>query len=93
MATRVGELSKVVTHRQTGLFFEPENSSALAEANIFLLDHLPLTIMMGQAGQGQALKHFIWIAIWIPVMRSIKELVLRQKQKVSDQSFLSRDTR
>jgi glycogen(starch) synthase len=58
VAARVGGLPEVVVHNETGLLVEQENSSALAEAIEFLLDHPETTIEMGQAARCRAQEVF-----------------------------------
>jgi len=60
VASRVGGLSEVVIHQQTGLLVEPEDSAELAEAIIFLLDHPEKAMRMGQAARQRALDVFSW---------------------------------
>lgn len=58
VATRIGGLSEVVVHQETGLLFENEDSIALAEAVAFLLNHPDTARRMGQAGRCRALEVF-----------------------------------
>jgi glycogen(starch) synthase len=51
VATRVGGLPEVVVHQETGLLVEKEDSKALAEAIVFLLDHPERAAKMGKAGR------------------------------------------
>jgi glycogen(starch) synthase len=51
VTTPVEGLPEVVVHQQTGLLVEKENSEALAEALIFLLDQPEIAIAMGQAAR------------------------------------------
>jgi glycogen(starch) synthase len=60
VATRVGGVSEVVVHEQTGFLVEKENSQALAASIVFLLEHPTTTMQMGQAGRIRALEHFSW---------------------------------
>ena len=60
VATRVSGLPEVVIHGETGLLIEKEDSTALAEAIAFLLDHPETAGRMGQAGRRRAEKVFGW---------------------------------
>jgi glycogen(starch) synthase len=48
VATRVGGLPEIVRHSETGLLVEAEDSAALTEAIVFLLDHREEATEMGQ---------------------------------------------
>lgn len=58
VATRVGGLPEVITHRATGLLVEPEDPAALADAIAFLLSHPETAEQFGQAGRRQAQERF-----------------------------------
>jgi glycogen(starch) synthase len=60
VATRTGGLVEVVVHRQTGLLIEGDNSAALAQAIVLLLEHPPLATQMGHAARDRAQKEFNW---------------------------------
>jgi len=60
VASRVGGLSEVVVHRQTGLLFDNEDSRGLADAIISLLNHPEVARRMGQAARRRALNVFSW---------------------------------
>ena len=60
VATRVGGLPEIVDHGQTGLLVEKENSTALAEAILLLLDDLATASQMGQNAMRRAQKRFSW---------------------------------
>jgi glycogen(starch) synthase len=60
VATRVSGLEDVVIHGETGLLVEKEDSTALAEAITFLLDHPETAIQMGQAARRRAVDVFGW---------------------------------
>jgi glycogen(starch) synthase len=60
VASRVGGLSEIVIHQQTGILIEPENSAALAEAIVFLLDHPDKATQLGQAARERARSEFSW---------------------------------
>src|SRR5215813_2063780 len=60
VATRIGGLSEVVQHQQTGLLIEKEDSQALATAIEFLLHHPDTATRMGQAARGRAREVFSW---------------------------------
>jgi glycogen(starch) synthase len=60
VATRIGGLLEVVSHEETGLLVDKENSDALAEAIEFLLDHTEAAMRMGKAAQRRARKVFGW---------------------------------
>ena len=51
VATNVGGLPEIVVHDQTGYLVEPQNTEALAEKLIFLLENDALRSRMGQAGR------------------------------------------
>ena len=58
VATPVGGLAEAIIHQQTGLIVEKENSSAVAEAVSFLLEHPDVAVRMGQAARSQVLQTF-----------------------------------
>lgn len=60
VATRVGGLPEIVVHEQTGLLVEKENSSAIAEAIAFLLEHPDVAAQMGQDARSRARDVFSW---------------------------------
>jgi glycogen(starch) synthase len=60
VGTRVGGLPEVVLHQQTGLLVEKEDSQALAQAIVFLLEHPETATQLGQAAREQAQKEFNW---------------------------------
>jgi glycosyltransferase involved in cell wall biosynthesis len=51
VATKVGGIPEIVRDKQTGILVEPEDSQALAEAIIFLLDNQNQRKAYAQAGQ------------------------------------------
>jgi glycosyltransferase involved in cell wall biosynthesis len=63
IASRVGALSEIVVHGETGLLVEPDNSNALAEAIIMLLNDPVRARAMGMAGKRRAMERFSWEAI------------------------------
>jgi glycogen(starch) synthase len=60
VATRVGGLPEIVVHGQTGLLVERENSSAIAEAIAFLLEHPDVAAQMGRDARSRARDVFSW---------------------------------
>lgn len=58
IASRVGGIPEVVEENKTGLLFESENHSELAEKMRQLLDNPDLTQRMGDAGYQRAKEHF-----------------------------------
>ncbi len=60
VATRVGGLPEIIVHQQTGLLVDPEDSAALAEAIVFLLDHPQESVWMGQAARARVQEVFGW---------------------------------
>jgi len=60
IATHVGGLPEIIVDKHTGLLVEPENSSALAEAIMFLLDRPEIAIQMGQAARVRVQEVFSW---------------------------------
>jgi glycogen(starch) synthase len=60
VATRVGGLPEVVVHGETGLLVESENSDALAEAILFLLNHPDTARKLGGAARDRAQIVFNW---------------------------------
>lgn len=60
VAARVGGLAELVLHEETGLLVEPEDSNALSDAIIFLLDHPKAASQMGQAARERARDVFSW---------------------------------
>lgn len=60
VASRVGGISELVAHGQTGLLVERNNPSALAEALLRLLDNPVLASAMGQAGRERVEQKFSW---------------------------------
>jgi glycogen(starch) synthase len=60
VATRVGGLPEVVMHEETGLLAEPENTGALAQSMIFLLENRDAAARMGQAARSRVQRLFSW---------------------------------
>jgi glycogen(starch) synthase len=60
VATSIGGLPEVVTHGETGLLVEKENSDMLAKAIAFLLEHPRAAIQMGQNARKRVQKVFSW---------------------------------
>jgi glycogen(starch) synthase len=60
VGTQVGGLPEVVVHQETGLLVEPEDSTGLAEAIAFLLEHPRTAVEMGQAGRRRVQEVFNW---------------------------------
>ena len=60
VATRVGGLPEIVSHGQTGLLVEPEDSDGLVEAITFLLQHPDMARSMGLAAQRRMEEVFGW---------------------------------
>jgi glycogen synthase len=60
VATRVGGLPEIVEHQRTGLLVEEEDSTALAKAIMFLLEHPTTAAHMCQAAQRRAQERFGW---------------------------------
>lgn len=58
VATNVGGLKEVVSHGQTGLLFEPEDVSGLAEGVIALLKNPALAINMSETARRRAKEVF-----------------------------------
>ena len=60
VASRVGGMPEVVEHGKTGLLVEPDNTEALAEAILTILDDQELGGSMGRAGRERAVRLFSW---------------------------------
>jgi glycogen(starch) synthase len=60
VATRVGGVPEAVMHEQTGLLAEPENTAALAESMVFLLENRDAAARMGQAARSRVQRLFSW---------------------------------
>jgi glycogen(starch) synthase len=60
VATRVGGLSEIVVHEQTGLLVENEDSQALAESAALLLSEPEIAVQFGQAARRRAQDVFSW---------------------------------
>jgi glycogen(starch) synthase len=60
VATRVGGLTEVVEHGQTGLLVDNENPDALAKAMAELLEHPQVTTRMGETARSRAIERFSW---------------------------------
>ncbi len=58
VATPAGGLPEAVVHEETGLIVEHENSLAIAEAVVFLLEHPDVAILMGQSARSRVLQTF-----------------------------------
>lgn len=50
----------MVVHQQTGWLVEPENSQAVADAIVFLLDHPQMAVQMGHAARRRVQELFSW---------------------------------
>jgi glycogen(starch) synthase len=59
-AVQVGGLAEVVVHGETGILAGPEDSRALAEAIIMLLERPEQARQMGRAARERALDVFAW---------------------------------
>ena len=60
VASRVGGLAEVVTHQETGLLVEPEDSAGVAEALAFLLENHESAVEMGRVARERAQAVFSW---------------------------------
>jgi glycogen(starch) synthase len=60
VASRVGGLPEVVAHEQTGLLVESENSAAIADAVVSLLEEPQKASQFGLAGRERARELFSW---------------------------------
>jgi glycogen(starch) synthase len=60
VATRVGGLTEVVEHEQTGLLVENENANELADAMAMLLERPGIATRMGQTARSRAIERFSW---------------------------------
>jgi len=60
VATRVGGVPEAVAHQETGLLADSENSGALAESMIFLLENRDAAARMGQAARDRVQRLFSW---------------------------------
>ncbi len=58
IASRVGGIPEIIADGETGLLVEPEDSRALADAMVRLLDDAQLAERMGTAGRNAVLKKF-----------------------------------
>ena len=58
IASSAGGLAEAIIHKETGLIVECENSSAIADAIAFLLDHPDTAVSMGAAARSRVLKEF-----------------------------------
>ena len=58
IASSAGGLAEAIIHKETGLIVECENSSAIADAIAFLLDHPDTAVSMGEAARSRVLKEF-----------------------------------
>jgi glycosyltransferase involved in cell wall biosynthesis len=63
VATRSGGIIETITDHETGLLVERNDSHALAEAILKLLENDALRKSMGRAARRRALKHFHWDTI------------------------------
>lgn len=60
VASRVGGLPEVIAHHETGLLVETEDSKAMAEAALFLLERSDLMTHIGQVARRRAQERFSW---------------------------------
>jgi glycosyltransferase involved in cell wall biosynthesis len=60
ISTRVGGIPEIVVHGETGLLVEPNDSNALSEAMIRILQDEELATSMGQQGKQRAEREFSW---------------------------------
>lgn len=63
VACKVGGIPEAVVHGETGLLVEPDNTTALSDALLRLLDDRVLRRRLGAAGRARALRLFSWRAI------------------------------
>jgi glycosyltransferase involved in cell wall biosynthesis len=60
VATRSGGITETITEHETGFLVERNDSHALAEAILKLLENDPLRESMGRAARRRTLEHFHW---------------------------------
>jgi glycosyltransferase involved in cell wall biosynthesis len=60
VATRVGGLPELIIHHETGLLTPGDNSEALTEAIVLLLEQPKIATSMGWAARERALNEFAW---------------------------------
>jgi glycogen(starch) synthase len=60
VAARVGGLPEIIEHEQSGLLIDPENSSALADAIVYLVTHPDAARRLGEAARSRAQRLFAW---------------------------------
>jgi glycogen(starch) synthase len=58
VAARVGGLSEIVVHQETGLLVEKEDSAALGQALSFLLEHPTKAVQIGQSARRRVMDLF-----------------------------------
>ncbi len=58
IATETSSLPEIVTHQSTGLLIPTNDSEALAQAMLYLLNHPPVARKLGLAGRQFVQKHF-----------------------------------
>lgn len=63
VASRIGQLDKLIAHDQSGILYPPEDTVALAEALIRLADDIPLRSRLGMAARAAILNGHTWDAV------------------------------
>jgi len=84
VASRIGGLSEVVIHRQTGLLVEPGDCGAIAEAISFLIQHPDRAAQLGQTARRRAQNKFSWL----PCVDGYDTLYQRLRKRAVRGSFL-----
>lgn len=74
VAARVGGMTEVVEEGKTGLLFESDDVSGLAEVLLQLLSDAELRKSMGKAGRQRVLKLFSWDRITESMLRQYKNI-------------------
>lgn len=62
-ASRIGGISEIIRHHETGLLVEPGNAESLAGALLWLLDHPAESASMGQAARASCTRRFDPVAV------------------------------
>ena len=88
VATRVAGLPEIVQHKETGLLVEKEDTHALTEAILYLLQHPDTAIQMGHAAQDRSTEKFHWESCVTGFEAQCKKLVKKGSKKDSHVTYL-----
>jgi len=88
VATRVAGLPEVVQHHETGLLIQKDDTRALTEAVLYLLQHPDASTQMGQMARTRAMETFDWETCVAGYENLYKKLVKKVSKERSHVAYL-----